>query len=367
MKKVIVYGVNNIELRRKMETFIDEKYCIIGYSDTYFPKDILDNKTFYKREELASVNCDYIILCINHLETCKMVREQLIELGVDCKKIVIPYLFLERNYIYQKDLIKHVEEKLTEDVEAIIFGLSYSLRGIDKELLKVKTFDFSWHGLDLYYNYRLFKYALDRGLITSKIHTAILVFPYAYFNHDMSRERYQYEIGEIFSTFSINDWHNADKVVGIDAYEYITSYYLFGEKFIRYYDASENIYIYNCINKDTPKILLGHTWNKCHKETIEEYIVIFKEFITLVKKYVSRVVMVVPPYCLDKIEVSDEVIQQHKSLYYSVAHQENVEIIDFFEIWKDKYDWFCDVRHLNYEGAKIFTDKLNESLFNKNK
>lgn len=227
MKKVIVYGVNNIELRRKMETFIDEKYCIIGYSDTYFPKDILDNKTFYKREELASVNCDYIILCINHLETCKMVREQLIELGVDCKKIVIPYLFLERNYIYQKDLIKHVEEKLTEDVEAIIFGLSYSLRGIDKELLKVKTFDFSWHGLDLYYNYKLFAYALERGLITSQVNTAILVFPYYYFNHDMSRERYQYDIGQVFSVSQLDDWHNAEKVHGINSSEYIAGYHIF--------------------------------------------------------------------------------------------------------------------------------------------
>ena len=45
-KQVIVYGVKNVELRRKIEYFLGEDYVIIGYSDGIFTHDVLDGKRF---------------------------------------------------------------------------------------------------------------------------------------------------------------------------------------------------------------------------------------------------------------------------------------------------------------------------------
>lgn len=57
-KKVIVYGVKNVELRRKIEYFLGEDYVIIGYSDGIFTHDVLDGKRFIPPEELCGQEYD---------------------------------------------------------------------------------------------------------------------------------------------------------------------------------------------------------------------------------------------------------------------------------------------------------------------
>lgn len=52
MKKVILYGVTCVELRRNAEAFLDDEFEIAGYSDTYYTKDVLDGKPFFPPEEL---------------------------------------------------------------------------------------------------------------------------------------------------------------------------------------------------------------------------------------------------------------------------------------------------------------------------
>lgn len=53
MKRIIVYGIWNIEIRRKIEFFISkDEYEIIGYSDTYAQYDELDGKNFFTPVEL---------------------------------------------------------------------------------------------------------------------------------------------------------------------------------------------------------------------------------------------------------------------------------------------------------------------------
>ncbi len=44
MKQVIIYGVYNINVRRKIEFLLNKDYSVIGYMDTYLKSDILDKK-----------------------------------------------------------------------------------------------------------------------------------------------------------------------------------------------------------------------------------------------------------------------------------------------------------------------------------
>ena len=60
MKKVVVYGVRNLDIRRYIETFLDENYRITGYTDGHYTRDILDGKTQaapYKQGNKTA--CDY--------------------------------------------------------------------------------------------------------------------------------------------------------------------------------------------------------------------------------------------------------------------------------------------------------------------
>ena len=46
VKRLILYGVRHVELRRNVEYFLDNSYEIVGYSDSYYTTDVLDGKRF---------------------------------------------------------------------------------------------------------------------------------------------------------------------------------------------------------------------------------------------------------------------------------------------------------------------------------
>lgn len=42
MKSITLYDVRHIELKRNIEYFLDDEYEIIGYSDTWYESDVID-------------------------------------------------------------------------------------------------------------------------------------------------------------------------------------------------------------------------------------------------------------------------------------------------------------------------------------
>ncbi len=104
-------------------------------------------------DELIHFEYDFIIIAVASEKASDEIKSKLIENGVQEQKIVSPITFFYHS-VYQKNLVDHIELDLLLNTEVLIFGMSYSLRGIDKELIKNKCFDFSWHSLDLYYNYK---------------------------------------------------------------------------------------------------------------------------------------------------------------------------------------------------------------------
>lgn len=59
VKKVILYGVGSVELRRDAEYFMDDEYEIVGYSDSHYSYDSLDGAAFYPPEALCHQPVDY--------------------------------------------------------------------------------------------------------------------------------------------------------------------------------------------------------------------------------------------------------------------------------------------------------------------
>ncbi|MBR1642062.1 MAG: hypothetical protein IJ683_07060 [Butyrivibrio sp.] len=353
MEKVIIYGVYGIELRRKVESFLNSKYEIVGYSDTYLECDVLDNKPFFHIEELIGIEFDYLVVAIRNTEICCEVIEDLVSRGINRRKMVIPSMLTDDYCVFQKDLLKCAYEGVNEDVEVLIFGLSYSLREIHKQKLNKKAFDFSWHGLDLYYNCQLF----EKVKAKTKAKTALMVFPYDYFNYDMSSSQYQYTRWHMMSVSGLDDYHNGEYLE--DVLNSITCMRLFAEKFMAYYHARENIYRHKAIT-DSERLTLGHLWCKDHEKTFEENKEIFKAFINELKKVVNRIVVIVPPFLLSRIN-NPEVIEPRKKQFYEVLKPFDIEVVDLMDaLQEDRY--YEDVTHLNYEGALVFTEMINEII-----
>ena len=59
----------------------------------------------------------------------------------------------------------------------------------------------------------------------------LLVFPYYYFNYDMSRSIYQFETGQILALHGFDDWHNAVNTSESKIKDYLNCFELFGQKF----------------------------------------------------------------------------------------------------------------------------------------
>lgn len=363
MKKIVVYGVYSIELRRKVENFLCEnEYKIVAYSDSYLSKDILDERMFVSKGSLQTIDYDFIIIAIDNEAEANRVKRELLEAGIDKNKIIVPSILTNKKCMYQKDLVSHIDNVLDSDIDLLIFGLSYSLRGIVKERLILNSFDFSWHGLDIYYNLMLLKYALNNKQVHAS--TALLVFPYYYFNYDMSKSKHQYLSGQILSVSKLKDYHNADTSDEI-VRNFIVNMELFGANFLEYYKGSENIYNNKVITDE--KEVLGHVWKKFHRETWDENIVLFDRLYTILSKLVKRIIIVIPPFYLKGIGVSNEELLEYvggdRKLFYNAIENYNVEIYDLMDSIQE-YEYFADATHLNYQGALRFTSYINDILKN---
>ena len=93
MKKIIVYGVKNLELRRSIEYFLDDHYEIVGYTDGHYEYDVLDNQKFFRLEELCHQEFDFIVIASSSGATQSEIRRILLALNIPSEKIIRPTMF----------------------------------------------------------------------------------------------------------------------------------------------------------------------------------------------------------------------------------------------------------------------------------
>jgi len=361
MRRVILYGVRHVELRRDIEYFLDDAYEIIGYSDSYYTSDVLDGKRFIRPEQLSNTEFDYIIPLSFKEPTLTDMEANLKAWGCLPQKIVRPTMFLHQgSEKMQVDLIADIEAQYQGE-KGLIFGLSYSLRGILKKKLRPVFYDCSWHGLDLYYNYRIFQYMWGRGLL-SEVRIAFLVFPYYLFNYDMSRAMYHYRTGQMFALRGLDDWHNYQQLAG--ASDYIENYRMFGRKisdfyhFYRYEHQNRGIY-----QGGDGEANLDGLWFQSHPDTISENKMLYSNFCRELTEKGIFPILIIPPYYLRGLNrLSIEAFENMKVEFYQIAKTIDVHTFDYSGIFADKRELFADLTHLNSDGAEIFTRILNEEV-----
>ena len=155
MKKVVVYGVRKLEIRRYIDHFLDESYEIIGYTDGHYTRDILDGKTFIPLEELSKWSFDFVLVCASSSSAQAEIKRSLKVLGVPPEKIVRPLMLLGKGYEKElTDLIADIEKNYHPG-QNLIFGLSYSAEGVIEKKLNRPFYNCSSSGMDIYGNLRI--------------------------------------------------------------------------------------------------------------------------------------------------------------------------------------------------------------------
>lgn len=133
MKKIIIFGVKNVELRRNIAFFLDEDYAIVGCSDGHYKYDILNELTYIPPEELPNHDFDYILITVFSSAAQAEIRRSLQGLGISAEKILRPTIFLRRGAEKAyPDLVEHIKNNYQGQC-GLIFGLSYSANGICEE------------------------------------------------------------------------------------------------------------------------------------------------------------------------------------------------------------------------------------------
>lgn len=367
MKKVILYGVGSVELRRDAEYFMDDEYEIVGYSDSHYSYDSLDGAAFYPPEALCHQPVDYVVLLAFQESVLTQMREYLLSLNVRSEKIIAPTIFLHRNAEkYQLDLIQDICLNC-HGMQGLIFGLSYSQRDICIRSLEIPFYDCSWSSLDLYYNYRIFQYMEEHQMLTG-VKLALLVFPYNYFDYDMSLSPRQYENGRIFSTWRLDDWHHYEQVPA--GRDYVANYRMFGKKVSSFYHLSR----YEMQNRDICQMKVGsarleNLWFHSHTETVHENIELFSVFLRGLIKNGIAPALIVPPFFLNALDPeSKEAYSKKKYEFYQIIQHilpeisDQIRVFDYAGVFADKRELFMDLIHLNTAGAEAFTQIVNRDV-----
>ncbi len=167
MKKIILYGCGpaSVEIRRNIEFFIGKTYEIIGCVDGKYDHDALDNKNYFRLDELCDLKYDFILLCSKRESTLEKMLNWLIERGVDRKKILVPLLFMDKsNERSRFDLISEISNCYSGEPN-LIFGMSYSYTDLIQKNLKIPFYRCCCHGMDLYYSFAVYKYMFAKKLV----------------------------------------------------------------------------------------------------------------------------------------------------------------------------------------------------------
>lgn len=360
MEKVIIYGISNIELRRSAEHFLDgDRFEIIGYSDTYYPFDWIDGGEFIQPGKIMQTEYDYIIVA--NTSSFDIIKKSLVDMGVPEDKIVPTSILLWGSPVKSnEDVCKRVDyyNRLKEQRDAIVCGLSYSWRGIIYDELGLSTYNLSASGLDMYYNLRLIEKCNPNVINGCKY--CFLVFPYYYFNYDMSRSLGQYTSGQIMQIMGLKDWHNANKTKG--SIEYINMFRLFGRKIMSYYNIAKPEYINRSYKKIGAGGTLDRIWHGRYENTYEENEKIFNQLIETLNN--KQIILVIPPVLYDYLGIeSRRAFADKKEQFYSAlnSYKDCITIWDYAtEYGSEKL--FDSLDHLNYQGAKVFTRDLKKRV-----
>ncbi len=373
-KGVILYGVRGI--RETIEHLLDDKYEVIGYSDSdliYHNLKEYEYKPFYIPEHLKYTIFDYVVITILNREISNDIVKKLIYYGVSNEKIIETCMTITLKSPFRIPLDSYLSMDKQNPVEGLILGMSYAYYGILTYELSKRFFKLAHFSGDLFFHFKNLEYInINTKSLKENINYIVFEMPYYVFNWDLSKAK-----NTVRSRMALlerfEDYHNYGK----DKKEqwYIEEYKILKDMFSQKlrYNASvssnnyENRFPVGIVEQEHPFYQLEHIWTRIHHDTIKENNAIFNNILEMLYKANPsiKIVVFIPPF-FNKLLVNQmEDIEAMKKIFYdcmdNLQKKFEITMIDCNN-WLQEKEYYMDIHHLNPLGAYSFSNLLNKKL-----
>lgn len=366
MYNIIIFGTGKTSMI--VESGLNDNVNILCYCDNDQSKwlNIHNNKQIISPEKIKGLEFDYIIIASQFNES---IYNQLIELKVHEKKIFQFYKYMDYNWNYINHNLCCLNEH--KDTEVIATGISYMEKGIIGECLCKKIINIANHSQDLYYDYHLIEYILE------KYNREVLNFKYVFlglsyysFEYDMSKASMRGKVPLYYEV--IGKSHHMNELDDLIIYKQINEtiaqnifkYNKEGAPSINWFNDNleNNMNIFR-IDEEIAKKQALLDGNKNYPETVKENIQIFKDYLKLLKdNNIKPIVIVCPVSNYYAKHFSQRLTNEFNNIVKEVRKEYDFQFIDYFNSNLFGDEDFYDVTHLNRNGAEKFTKILNEII-----
>lgn len=357
MINILIFGTGSGT--EKIMKLFKEDVEVVGFIDNDIRKH---NSTFMGKiivspTDICNINYDYIVIAsMFFLE----INKQLISLGIDKKKIV-------QFYKYGVNEIEHLFNDINQrNIKIIATGLSYMYNALDTKLSREVTIKLAAPSQDLYHDYNIIKHILNMNIY--KIEYVIIGLAYYSFHWDISKSSMNYICTKYMRILNyITETKNKEE--NIEEYNYFLRQS--DKLFIEDYN---DIVVTQRFNDSWNKTLdeesekLGEYQAQIHnkkgyEQTVKENIIIIKEYLSLLKNYKIKPILIVCPvseyyYKHFPKRLKDE----FNDIINDISKEYDFQIFDYFYSNKFNDNDFADPSHLNRNGARKFTRMLNENI-----
>lgn len=395
--KVIIYGLGN--KNKLVLSKLKKSHNIIGYTDNKSNIESFNNGKFYKLEELDSIDYDYIILAIDNVKACSVIKKYLVaKFRVEESKIVDFY------HLYNNGVSSQKVDRVMQNpnhkgsYEGIILGVSHSALGINPKLLKGNFCNLAMSSQDIYYNLKTLEYCIENyaDKIKDLKYAIVDVFDYNYLNYDVSLTS---DLINYLSWGGYNlDYHNYDRNrnFNLSVEEELAKMDFKVIKPLSVEEREVRDKLFENIYEDSQtkmfrdfaspeqrarKVLKGADdyclpdympkyGSNRFENTIKENKIYFEE--TLKKLYEINAKIKIYAVIIPRYETVEEIHKikyahwkiEYEDFIYSMKNKYNFKYLDFKECKEitSHNEYYQDVAHLNYDGATAFTTILDRYI-----
>jgi len=361
---VIIFGTGSTSQR--ITKWLNSNVNVVCYCDNNNElwNRKLHNKVIIGPQNIKNYHYDYIIIASQFNSD---IYEQLINLEINREKIFDYFKFCENDNNYINEELFLVDRN--RDVEILATGISYISAAIKSLYMSKKIINLANPSQDLYYDYNIIKYILNKYKNDLKnIKYIFIGLCYYSFQYDMSLSAMKSKVKMYYDAIGLKHNLKNTSILSMDLNlnKAIGDYIFFKEE---YNNEELNVEVENCkinlnqINEKNGEKQALLDGNKNYPNTVKENIEILKSYLTLLadNKIVPIIVICPVTKYYSKI-FSKRIKDEFYKIIFDLKETYEFEFLDYSESDLFVDEDFYDVSHLNEKGAKKFSGILEEHL-----
>lgn len=362
MKKIYIFGAGGGGQRVAKK--IANNTRLLGFIDNNH-KNICQIESEYRVHSptvLLEGGYDYVVICSTFH---KEITEQLISMGISSDKILDLGALL---WDFSFDSRMNKFETLSEDIECVAVGMSYTLHALIEKSFDMNMFNLGFHSQDIYYSCKILEHLFEKYSL-SKLKYIIFELVRYSLHYDMSKRRDCHIVSRYFNI--LGDVHNArivkDKIKAIHT--------LFDDDFL----TSEKIFFaptadnaYKQLQKLDYDLVVdfnnaGETarkeHNKSHINTFKENVALLKNLVSTMSRHSAELIFYCPPMLpIYHNNIQSGIENEFLSFIHDITRNNSVHFVDYLRSPDFKIEHYFDGSHLNGAGGLLFSHKINSFI-----